>query len=47
MMTSVATAALMIVRKFYEDLKGGSYEVRAVANEPCRGEAALKVEVSR
>ena len=27
--------------------KPGTYEVRAIANDPCRGEAALKLEVSR
>ena len=34
-------------RRVHRYLKGGTYEVRAVANEPCRGEAALKLEVSR
>jgi hypothetical protein len=34
-------------RRAHRYAKGGTYEVRAVANEPCRGEATLKLEVSR
>ena len=34
-------------RRAHVYAKGGTYEVRAVANDPCRGEAALKLEVSR
>lgn len=34
-------------RRAHRYAKGGTYEVRAVANEPCRGEAVLKLEVSR
>ena len=34
-------------RRVHRYLKAGTYELRAVALEPCRGEAALKLEVSR
>ena len=34
-------------RRAHRYAKAGTYDVRVVANEPCRGEAALKLEVSR
>lgn len=34
-------------RRAHRYVKGGTYEVRAAANTPCRGEAALKLEVNR
>jgi len=35
------------LRRTHKYAKPGSYQLRAVAADPCRGEATLKVEVSR
>jgi hypothetical protein len=34
-------------KRVHKYAKAGSYELRAVANSPCRGEATLRLEVSR